>query len=154
MFVGRRASRSTACSTTSSPATFGVPAGAHHVSSPPHLGAGELARHGHLGDPPPSFSGCSGRARGGGSISLWITVACVAIPVLFYQNSGWIQFGYRFALDYLVFLLCLMALGKQRFTPTWKTLVLIGMAINFFGAITFHGETRFYFDGYFPPGID
>src|SRR5262249_50435204 len=36
---------------------------------------------------------------------LWVTTACVALPDLFYQNSGWVQFGYRFALDYIVFLL-------------------------------------------------
>lgn len=85
---------------------------------------------------------------------LWMTVACIAIPVLFYQNSGWVQFGYRFALDYIVFLLCLMALGDRRFGAAWKTLVVVGVAVNLFGAITFGRAWQFYFDGYFPPGID
>ena len=39
------------------------------------------------------------RMRGRLHRALWITVACVAIPDLLYQNSGWVQFGYRFSLD-------------------------------------------------------
>ena len=32
--------------------------------------------------------------------ALWLTVALVAIPGFFYQNSGYFQFGFRFSLDY------------------------------------------------------
>jgi len=39
--------------------------------------------------------------------ALWITVALVALPSLFYQNTGWVQFGYRFSNDYVVFLFAL-----------------------------------------------
>jgi hypothetical protein len=85
---------------------------------------------------------------------LWLTTACVAIPDLLYQNSGWVQFGYRFALDYFVFLICLMAIGGRPLTRWWKALVVVGIAVNLFGAITFGRGWQFYFDGLFPPGID
>ena len=69
--------------------------------------------------------------------TLWITVACIALPSLFYQNSGWVQFGYRFSLDYMVFLILLLAVGGRRFGRGTIALVALGVAINLFGAITF-----------------
>ena len=42
----------------------------------------------------------------------------------------------------------------RKMTRTFKLLVLIGIAINLFGAITFGRAGQFYYDGYFPPGID
>ena len=76
--------------------------------------------------------------------TLWITVACVAIPSLLYQNSGWFQFGYRFSLDYLVFLVMLLAIGGRPFGLVTKALIAIGIAINLFGAITFDREGKYY----------
>jgi hypothetical protein len=70
-------------------------------------------------------------------LALWITVAVVAIPSLIYQNSGWVQFGYRFSLDYMVFLVMLLAVGGRRLGTLGKTLIAVGIAINLFGAITF-----------------
>jgi hypothetical protein len=32
--------------------------------------------------------------------------------------------------------------------------VLVGIAVNLFGAITFGRMPQFSYDGYFPPGID
>lgn len=76
--------------------------------------------------------------------TLWLTVALVAVPTLFYQNSGWFQFGYRFALDYMVFLFMLLAIGGRPLTRTVKALIIAGVLINLFGAITFHRDHRFY----------
>ena len=42
---------------------------------------------------------------------LWLTVAVTALPGLFYQNTGYMQFGFRFSLDYTPYLLVLFALG-------------------------------------------
>lgn len=69
--------------------------------------------------------------------ALWLTVAAVAIPTLFYQNSGWVQFGYRFALDYLPFLVLLLAVGGRRFGWGSRALVIVAILVNLFGAITF-----------------
>lgn len=85
---------------------------------------------------------------------LWLTTAFVAVPDLLYQNSGWVQFGYRFSLDYTIFLVCLLAIGGRPLTRWFKVLVIIGVAVNLFGAITFGRMPMFSYDGYFPPGID
>lgn len=69
--------------------------------------------------------------------TLWLTVAFVAVPTLFYQNSGWYQFGYRFALDYMVLLFMLLAIGGRPFGRVAKALIVAGIVINLFGAITF-----------------
>ena len=74
--------------------------------------------------------------------ALWLTVALVAIPTFFYQNSGWVQFGYRFSLDYTVFLVLLLAVGGRPLTRVARALIVVGIAVNLFGAWSFarHGE--------------
>lgn len=94
------------------------------------------------------------RVRGPLHRPLWITVACVALPDLLYQNSGWVQFGYRFSLDYMVLLMVLLAIGGRPFTRQFKLLALYGFAINLFGAITFYWAGQFYYNSYFPPNIN
>jgi hypothetical protein len=76
--------------------------------------------------------------------ALWLTVALVAIPTFFYQNSGWVQFGYRFCLDYLPFLVLLLAVGGRRFGWGTRTLIILGIVINLFGAITFDRYWKYY----------
>lgn len=76
--------------------------------------------------------------------ALWLCVAAVALPSLLYQNSGWVQFGYRFSLDYLVLLILLLAIGGRPFTRWTKALIIAGIAINLFGAITFDRAWQFY----------
>ncbi len=84
---------------------------------------------------------------------LWITILFTALPALLYQNSGYIQFGYRFSLDYMVFLIILLAVGNRRLTPLWKGLLVWAVAVNLFGAITFDHWTQFSFDdSFFPHG--
>lgn len=76
------------------------------------------------------------RTRAGYSAHI-ITAACVALPVLFYQNTGWMQFGYRFSNDYAVFLFCALALCGRRLGPLFWGLTLLAVGINAFGAVTF-----------------
>jgi hypothetical protein len=73
--------------------------------------------------------------------ALWITVACVAAPSLLYMNSGWVQFGYRFILDYIVFLLVLLAIGGR---PISRVLIGVCIAVNLFGAVTFDRDWQYY----------
>ena len=80
--------------------------------------------------------------------ALWITVACVAVPTLFYQNSGWVQFGYRFSLDYMVFLIMLIAIGARRLGWLARGLILAGILINLFGAFTFNRVGKYYHHDY------
>jgi hypothetical protein len=74
---------------------------------------------------------------------LWLSAAAVALPTLFYQNSGWVQFGYRFSLDYLVLLIALLAVADRPLTRVARALIGLGIAINLFGAITFERAPRF-----------
>lgn len=83
----------------------------------------------------------------------WITIAACALPSLLYQNSGYIQFGYRFSLDYMVFFVVLLAVGNRPLTRVFKTLVVLAAAVNLFGAITFDRYRAFYYDDtFFPHG--
>lgn len=79
-------------------------------------------------------------------VALWAAVIPVAILDLMYQNSGWIQFGYRFALDYLILVFALMALTRRRFGIGFAVLMAWSIAINTFGAITFD-RAGAYYDG-------
>ena len=72
--------------------------------------------------------------------ALWITVACVALPTLFYQNTGWVQFGYRFSNDYAVFLFALLAVGGYRFGRLFRVCACAAVLVNAFGAATFGRE--------------
>jgi len=84
---------------------------------------------------------------------LWITLACVALPDLLYQNSGYIQFGYRFSLDFMIFFMVLLATGGRPLTRLFKGLVVVSFAINLFLAITFDRYMEFsYDDSFFPHG--
>jgi hypothetical protein len=84
------------------------------------------------------------RERGPWHLPLWLTVAVVAVPSLLYQNSGWLQFGYRFALDYMPLLILLVAMGGRPLGRLGKALIIAGIAINLFGAITFARTSLFY----------
>jgi hypothetical protein len=84
--------------------------------------------------------------------ALWLTVAPIALMGFLYQNDGWVQFGYRFSIDFLFGVMMLLAIGGRPLTRTWQALILFGIAVNLFGAITFGRMWQFYFDGFFPIG--
>jgi hypothetical protein len=83
--------------------------------------------------------------------ALWLTVLCVSIPTFLYQNDGYVQFGYRFSLDYMIMLVVLLAVGSRPLTRTFQALILFGIVVNLIGAVTFNGlGSGMYFDGFFP----
>ncbi len=79
--------------------------------------------------------------------SLWVTAFAVAIPTLFYQNTGWVQFGYRFSNDYAVFLFALLAIGGRPLGTLFQTAALWAIVVNGFGALTFDrsDHKKFYY---------
>jgi hypothetical protein len=81
---------------------------------------------------------------------LYLSCFCAAIAHLLYQNSGWVQFGYRFILDYQVLLFALLAVGGRRFGLLAKALIVFSVALNTFGAVTFNRAMEYYWDGMFP----
>lgn len=79
------------------------------------------------------------------------TILVIAVPHVFYQNTGWVQFGYRFAVDYIAYLTLLLCLGRDRLGGAFAALVLLGAAVNAFGAITFGRYWQFYADWVLEP---
>jgi hypothetical protein len=82
--------------------------------------------------------------------ALVLTAASVAIPTLFYQNSGWLQFGYRFSNDYAVFLFALLFVGGRRFGALFCALGAFAIVLNAYGALTFGrplGESVYVIEG-------
>lgn len=73
-----------------------------------------------------------------------ISTILVAIPSLFYQNSGWTQFGYRFSLDYTIFLIMMIALNGRKFTKLFYLFFIFAILVNLFGAITYDRFNEFY----------
>ncbi|MBI5546655.1 MAG: hypothetical protein HY901_22460, partial [Deltaproteobacteria bacterium] len=72
--------------------------------------------------------------------ALWLTVAVTAIPGFFYQNDGYMQFGFRFSLDYTPFLVMLLVLGGWSFrSRLFGALALLGLVVNTWGAVAFRG---------------
>lgn len=64
----------------------------------------------------------------------WIALALGLVPLLAYFNSGFWQFGHRFALDYLPVLLLLMMAGMgPRPAPTAYILMSVSIAIQTWG---------------------
>ncbi|RKH08273.1 hypothetical protein D7X74_31925 [Corallococcus sp. CA047B] len=75
---------------------------------------------------------------------LWLTVAVCALPGLFYQNTGYMQFGFRFSLDYTPYLLLLFAVGGWSLRNRAVVAVLaLGVLVNFWGAVAFRGYTEY-----------
>ena len=68
----------------------------------------------------------------------WMVIPLVAIPTLLYFSQGWVQFGYRYLMDYLPFIMILTALGfeeNQSRSSFWLKVVLVvaSVAIGFWG---------------------
>ncbi len=78
------------------------------------------------------------------AIALYVSVAAVALMNLCYQNSGWVQFAYRFSLDYMAPLTALIAITAGRFRWGFYSLLAWSIAVNAFGAITFDRMPQYY----------
>ncbi|MGZ6340216.1 MAG: hypothetical protein ACXWMX_00040 [Candidatus Limnocylindrales bacterium] len=78
-----------------------------------------------------------------GRLTMGAVVAIVAIAIvnLMHFSQGWVQFGYRFSLDFAPFALLLVALGLERIRSTERPartrlaalLVVLSVAVNAWG---------------------
>ena len=68
---------------------------------------------------------------------LWLAALGAALPSLFYQNSGQLQFTYRFAIDWLPFVLLAMVFGGGTRRRWFPLLVLLGVLVQVYGAYWF-----------------
>ena len=68
-----------------------------------------------------------------------VAVVAIALFNLAHFSQGWVQWGYRFSLDFIPFLLPLVALGAARLDGrprlTAVVLVVAGAAINLWGVV-------------------
>jgi hypothetical protein len=68
--------------------------------------------------------------------ALWAGVIATAIPILCYYGIGFVQFGYRYALDFMPLLALIVAKGMpDPLTPRARLLVAASVLINLWGAI-------------------
>ncbi len=67
---------------------------------------------------------------------LWIAAALVAVPVFLYYGGGFVQYGFRYSLDFTPFLVALMAIGSRRWVG-WPERLLVVASIGsvYFGVL-------------------
>jgi hypothetical protein len=76
-------------------------------------------------------------------VPLIVTALCCAVPGLFYQNTGYAQFGFRFSLDYTPYLLAAFAVSGWTLKHRAVQVALgVGFLVNFWGAVAFRGYTE------------
>jgi hypothetical protein len=69
------------------------------------------------------------------AVGLGATALAVLIPSLLYYGGGWLQYGYRYALDSIPFVMALLGLAvARRGLPGWgKVLIVFGVGVNLLG---------------------
>lgn len=66
----------------------------------------------------------------------WLATIATIVPLITYYGIGYVQFGYRYALDFMPFLILLAARGLPApMTARARTLVGLSVAINMWGAV-------------------
>jgi hypothetical protein len=66
------------------------------------------------------------------AVGLGITFVLVLLPNLLYYGGGWLQMGYRYALDAIPFAIALAGMAAaRRGLPWWaKALIVFGVAVG------------------------
>lgn len=70
----------------------------------------------------------------GMELNLAIAAVAAAIPNLMHYMQGWVQFGYRFVLDFIVFLLIILAV-RFKLTKLNLALLFFSVIVNYWGVI-------------------
>jgi hypothetical protein len=64
----------------------------------------------------------------------WLALGLLLIPLLTYYNTGWVQFGYRFSLDFMTPVMVLLATSAGPQVPRlMRVLILVGVAFQLWG---------------------
>jgi hypothetical protein len=72
------------------------------------------------------------------SLGSLLAILCTGIPLLLYFNTGWVQFGYRYVLDYIPFVIILIALAmKGKVTKIAWGLLVSSVLINAYGVLLY-----------------
>ncbi|MFC2059221.1 hypothetical protein ACFLTS_06275 [Chloroflexota bacterium] len=63
-----------------------------------------------------------------------VSIVVILIPTILWFSTGWVQFGYRYSLDFVPFLLILISSGMgPRINKLKITLVVLSVAVNLWG---------------------
>lgn len=66
----------------------------------------------------------------------WLAVATTLVTIITYYGIGYVQFGYRYALDFMPFLMLLVAVGMPaKLSRTAIALITVSVVVNVWGAI-------------------
>lgn len=105
-----------------------IPAASPFYPQPDHWGTGLLIISPAIG------YALAGIRRNAIVLGALLAALLVAIPNLLYYNTGWMQFGYRFALDFIPFLLVPMAVGMRgKISKLAILLILLSIVANYYG---------------------
>ena len=74
--------------------------------------------------------------------ALWLSIGLISVPLVLYYNTGWVQFGYRFSLDWLPLAFVLLAIGIKTITPLVRASVVAAWLVNLWGVVWWFA--RFY----------
>ena len=82
------------------------------------------------------------RAKGahGYTPFLALSAGTVLLVLLLYQNSGWVQFGFRFSNDIAPIALVLLALNGAPIRRAWVAAFVLAVLVNAFGAWSFERQ--------------
>ena len=76
--------------------------------------------------------------------NLIVAALAIASLDLLYQNSGWVQFGYRFSNDFALLLVGALALNGRPWRRLGWALLVVAIGVNLFGAATFERSGNVY----------
>jgi len=73
--------------------------------------------------------------------SSWVALICTLLPILLFHNTGSAQFGYRYILDCLPFMIILLLFGLSHSSRTrlWQFAILMAIGINIWGWVYMKG---------------
>ncbi len=67
----------------------------------------------------------------------WLAIGFTLVPILTYYGIGYVQFGYRYALDFMPFIMLLVARGLvEPVSARGRAMIAASVVINIWGAIT------------------
>lgn len=61
---------------------------------------------------------------------LWVAAALVALPVFMYYGGGYVQYGFRYSLDFTPFLIALMAIGSRQWIGRPERLLMLASTMS------------------------
>ena len=76
--------------------------------------------------------------------NLIVAALAIASLDLLYQNSGWVQFGYRFSNDFALLLVGALAVNGRPWRRLGWALLVVAIGVNLFGAATFERSGNVY----------